>query len=91
MNDILMTNIFFMITAISSVVTTILLVIVLVYVIKFLKHLRNISEIVEDETVKIISDVEEVRTIVKNNIGIVKGVASATFIKGLVEKIFNKK
>lgn len=91
MNDILMTNIFFLITAISSVITTILLAVVLIYVIKFVKKLQSISATVEEETVKIIGDVEEVRTAVHRNINVVKGVASAAAMKGLVEKIFNKK
>ena len=91
MSDILMTNIFFMITAISSVITTILLVVVLIYVIKFIKKLHTISGAVEEETVRIIGDVEEVRASVRKNIGVVKGVASAAVMRGLVEKIFNRK
>jgi hypothetical protein len=91
MNDILMTNIFFLITAVSSVITTILLIIVLIYVLKFLKHLRNISEIVKKESVKIVGDVENIRSVVKKNIGVIKSVVNATFIKSLLKKIFNKK
>lgn len=91
MNDILMTNIFFGITAISSVITTILLIVVLIYVIKFVKKLTSISETVEEETLRIVSDVEEVRVSVRKNIDVVKGVASAAVMKGLIEKIFNKK
>lgn len=91
MSDILMTNIFFLITAISSIITTILLVIVLIYAIKLIKKIKNITETVEDETVRIMSDVEDLRVSVKQNIGLIRGVASATFIKSLVEKIFTKK
>lgn len=91
MNEILMTNIFFLITAISSVVITIILIILLVYIIKFIKKINRITGAVENETVKIMEDVEEARLAVRQHIGIVRGVASAAVVKKVVEKIFNNK
>lgn len=90
MSDILMTNIFFMITAILSIITTVVLVIALVYLIKLIKKVTTISEVVETETLKVINDVEEVRTTVRENIAIVKGVANATFLKNIIKKIFTR-
>lgn len=90
MNDILMTNIFFFITAVSSVVITIVMIVLLVYIIKFVKKINRITGTVEQETVKIIADVEEARVAVKQHIGVVKGVASAAVMKKIVEKIFTK-
>jgi uncharacterized membrane protein len=90
MNDILMTNLFFFITATSSILITIILIILLVYVIKFIKKINRITSVVEQETVKIMNDVEEARSVVKQHIGLVRGVASATVIKKIIEKIFNK-
>lgn len=91
MSEILMTNIFFVITAISSVVVAIVLVVLLVYLIKLVKKMNRITDTVETETVKIIADVEEARIAVKQHIGVVKGVASAAVMKKIVEKIFTKK
>lgn len=91
MNDILMTNIFFLITGISSLITTILLVLVLVYLIKFIKKINSITEKVGDETSKIISDVDDVRVAVKEHVGVIRGVAGAALIKKIVEKIFSSK
>lgn len=93
MNDILMTNIFFLITAISSIITTILVVMVGIYVIRFIKKINEVTQVVKDETVKVISDVEEVRGAVRQHVTLAKNVASATFIKTLIEKVLtnNKK
>lgn len=91
MGDILMTNIFFMITALSSVVLTLMLSILLIYTIRFIKKINRITDAVSDETVKILHDVEEVRESVKKHIQIAKGVASAAFIKKTIESIFSKK
>ena len=88
MNDILMTNLFFSITAISSIIITIVLIILLIYVIKFIKKINRITSAVEHETIKIMSDVEEARLVVKQHIGVVRGVARATVIKKIIEKIF---
>lgn len=90
MSDILMTNIFFMITAISSIIITVVLVIALIYLIKLIKKITTISEAVETETLKVISDVEEVRTTVRENMALVKGIANATLLKNVVKKIFNR-
>jgi len=91
MNDILMTNIFFAITAISSIVLTILVSIVLINIIKFTKKIQDISTAVGDQTLKVIEDVEEVRHAVRSHVTTIKTVASAAFVKKIVEKIFNKK
>lgn len=90
MSDILMTNIFFMITAVASIVITIVLVIALIYLIKLIKKITEISHAVETETLKVISDVEEVRTTVRENIALVKGIANATLLKNIVKKMFNR-
>ena len=86
MNDILMTNIFFTITAVSSIITTIAVIIVTVYVVRFVKKVNEVTQVVKDETVKVVGDVEEVRSVVRQHINVAKNVASATFIKTLVEK-----
>lgn len=91
MNEILMTNIFFLITAVSSVVITIVLIVLLVYMIKLIKKVNRITDTVETETIKIINDVEEARVAVKQHISVVRGVASAAVMKKIVEKIFSKK
>jgi hypothetical protein len=90
MNDILMTNIFFIITAISSVITTIMLVVLFVYAIKLVKNINDIAQVVKDETLKVISDVEEVRNVVKQHIAVAKNVVGATFVKTLVEKVLTR-
>jgi ADP-heptose:LPS heptosyltransferase len=59
-------------------------------IIKFIKKINRITSVVEQETVKIMNDVEEARSVVKQHIGLVRGVASATVIKKIIEKIFNK-
>lgn len=86
-----MTNIFFMITALSSIILTCVFVIILVYIIKFIKKLNRITDAVEDETVKILHDIDDVRESVKKHVQVAKGVASAAFIKKIVESMFNKK
>lgn len=91
MNDILMTNIFFMITAISSVILTILVGVALYFLIKLIKKINGISTIVGDETVKVVKDIDEVRQTVKLHATTVKNVASVAFLKKAVEKIFIKK
>jgi hypothetical protein len=90
MNDILMTNIFFTITAVSSVVTTIMLVILSIYGIKLVRKVNDITKVVKDETVKVISDVEEVRGVVKQHVAVAKNVVGATFVKALVEKVLTR-
>lgn len=90
MSEILMTNIFFLITAISSVIITIVLVVLLVYVIRFIKKINRITSAIEHETIKIVGDVDDARLAIKQHIGVVRGVASAAVIKKVVEKIFNK-
>lgn len=86
-----MTNIFFLITALSSIVVAISLVILLVYIIKLVKKINRVTDLVETETVKIISDVEEARLAVRQHVGLIKGVASAAVMRKIVEKIFNKR
>lgn len=90
MSEILMTNIFFTITAIASVVLTIVLVIVLIYVIKLVKKINGIADVVGDETVKIVSDIDDVRDSVREHVSVIKGVASAAFMKKMIETIFTK-
>lgn len=90
MNDVLMTNIFFMITAIATIIITIVLVIFVVYLVRFMKRVDALSRDVHEETLNIISDVEEVRTAVRQHVAIAKNVVGAAFIKGLVEKIFTR-
>ena len=85
-----MTNIFFMITAIASIIITIVLVIALVYLIKLIKKITEISNVVETETLKVISDVEEVRATVRENMTLVKGIANASVLKNIVKKIFTR-
>lgn len=80
-----------MITALSSILLTVILAVVLVYVVKFIKKINRITDAVETETVKILHDVDEVRESVKKHVQVAKGVASAAFIKKMVESIFNKK
>lgn len=88
MNDILITNIFFVITGISSIIITIVLVIALTYLIRFTRRLNSISKSVQKETLHIIDDVEEVRGAVRQHISVARNVMSAAFVKGLVEKLF---
>ncbi len=88
MNDVLMTNIFFTITAISSIVTTFILIIALIFFIRLVKRLDTVTKSVQNETLKIIEDVEEVRSSIKNNISMAKNIIGASFIKGLVERFF---
>lgn len=90
MNDILMTNIFFLITAVSSIVVTILLSVCLYFVIKLVKKINSITQVVGDETIKIVADVEEARHVVKEHAKIIKGAATAAVIKKAVDKIFTK-
>lgn len=90
MSDILMTNIFFMITAIASIIITIVLVIALVYLIRLIKKVNEISHAVETETLKVISDVQEVRSVVRENMTLVKGIANASVLKNIVKKIFTR-
>jgi hypothetical protein len=90
MNDVLMTNIFFMITAISSLITTILLIVLAIYGIKLMRKVDEVTSAVKDETLKVIGDVEEVRGVVRKHIAIAKNVASATFVKTLIEKILTR-
>jgi biopolymer transport protein ExbB/TolQ len=89
MTDILMTNIFFMITALSLAIITGVLVIALVYLIRVLRRLDSISQKIENEALDVINDVQEVRLSVRKHVNIAQGLMSASFIKGLVEKLFN--
>lgn len=91
MSDILMTNIFFMITAISSITITVVLVIALIYLIKFIKKVTAISEAVETETLRVISDVEEVRTTVRENMTLVRGITNIALLKKIIKRIFTHK
>lgn len=91
MNEILMTNIFFTITGISSIVIAIVLIVALVYVIKLVKRLSEISDIVKDETIKVVSDVKEVRANVREHVKTAKNTAGAIFVKKMIEKLFNSK
>lgn len=91
MNEILMTNIFFMITAISSVITTIMLIILAIYGIKLVRKIDGITQVVKDETVKVISDVEEVRGVVRQHLTVAKNVVGATFVQRLMEKVLTRK
>lgn len=84
MNETLMTNIFFAITALSTVTFTIVLVVLLVYVIKLVKKIRQLTDIVVDEAEKISHDIDDARTVVRN-------VAVAKIIAVISEKIFGKK
>ena len=90
MNDILMTNIFFMITAVATVIITVVLVIALVYIIKIIRRVERIGEAVELETLKIIDDVEDARVSVKKQVQHIKGTGVVLFTKALVEKLFNR-
>jgi hypothetical protein len=90
MNEILMTNIFFIITGIAVVITTIVLVVLLIFAIKLVRKVDTISESVKEETIKIIADVEEARLSVKDNITVFKKMGVGIVISKLIEKIFKK-
>jgi len=90
MNEILMTNIFFMITALSSIVITIVLVIALVYIIKIVKRVERISDAVETETLKIIDDVDDARVSLKKQVQQLNGGAFTVIAKAIVQKLFNR-
>lgn len=80
-----MTNIFFAITAVSSVITTTLLIVALYFLIKILKKGKNVVDTVSRETELIIEDVEEVRSSVKRHAKTVKEFATVAFIKKTID------
>ncbi|OGZ46636.1 MAG: hypothetical protein A3J54_01205 [Candidatus Ryanbacteria bacterium RIFCSPHIGHO2_02_FULL_45_13b] len=65
MSDILQTNIFFFITAVTVVVVTIAFIVALYYLIRVLKSAQKISEIIEQGLYDLREDVTDVRTIVR--------------------------
>jgi len=84
MNEILLTNIFFAITAVATVVLTIIVIILLVFIIKLIKKLNYLTQIVTDEAEKITEDIDQARSTVKN-------VAVANIFAFITQKIFGKK
>ncbi len=91
MSDILMTNIFFMITAISSVVITLILIILLVYLIRLVRKIHHIAYQVDEETSRVVKDVEDLRVSLRGSISTAKNIMSAHFVQNLVEKLINNK
>jgi len=65
MNDILMTNIFFAITAVASIVVAVALVVLLVYIIKLVKRLHYLVDIVGNQLEKVSDDVDSARSAIK--------------------------
>ncbi|MAQ77176.1 hypothetical protein CL684_01485 [Candidatus Campbellbacteria bacterium] len=90
MNEILMTNIFFAITGVATIIITIVMVILLIFIIKLVRKVNSISESVQEETVKIIADVEDARLSVKENIHTFKKFGAGIVVSKLIEKIFKR-
>lgn len=72
MNDILMTNIFFIITGVAAIIFTIVLVVLLVYVIKLVKRLNHLTDIVTDQAEKISDDIDDTRGMIKSGVAVGK-------------------
>jgi predicted membrane protein len=65
MSTLIHADIFFFITTIAVILITLAMVVALIYVIFILRNIFRLSKTVEDETHRIISDVEELRSDVK--------------------------
>ena len=64
MDEVLHANIFFFITGIAVIVFTLLLSVALYHLIKILKTVRRIADRVEEGTMTIADDIEQLRTYV---------------------------
>lgn len=65
MNEVLQTNIFFVITSIAVVILAILCAVALVYIVKILRNMSRISDTIEREAEEIVQDVHALRGQVK--------------------------
>ena len=84
MNDILLTNIFFLITALATVVLVVVVVVLLVYVIRLVKKLQSLADIITDEAEKIKNDIDGAREVVQ-------GATVVHVLSALFKKLFGKK
>ncbi len=69
MNELLQTNIFFVITSVAVVVLTILFIIILFYGITVARKINKLTDTVTKEGAEILKDVHEIRSSVKENAG----------------------
>jgi hypothetical protein len=83
-NDILLTNIFFLVTAVATVILTIAVVMLLISMRRLVKKLQVLADIVTDEAKKVQSDIDEAREAVR-------GVAILHVLSALAKKLFGKK
>lgn len=62
MNEVLHTNVFFVITSVAVIVLTILVIVLLVYGIKIARDAQHISKRIREQTDAISHDIDEART-----------------------------
>lgn len=88
MNEILMTNIFFCITAIAVILLTIAVIILLVYVIRLVNKIHALTSIITDEAEKITQDIGNVRDTAKATMA---SIAAGKLLRFISQKVFGNK
>lgn len=91
MNDILLTNIFFAITAIATVTLTIIVIVLLAYLIKLVRKIGKLTDMVTEEAERVIEDVEAMRETVHEGAAMAKNLAIAKIFRFFSSMVFGGK
>ncbi|MBP6925642.1 MAG: hypothetical protein KBC22_01110 [Candidatus Pacebacteria bacterium] len=84
MNDILLTNIFFLVTAVATVVLTIVVVMLLISMIRLVKRLQSLADIITHEVQKVQHDIDQAREAIRDT-------TLLHILASGVKKLFGKK
>lgn len=91
MNEILLTNIFFAITALATVILTIIVAVLLMYLIKLVRKVEKLTDIVTGEAERIIEDVEAMRETIHEGAAMAKNLAVAKIFRFFSKMVFGGK
>ena len=88
MESIIHADIFFFVTTIIAIILGILLIIIFIYFIKIIADVREISRIARNETTDLASDIQEIRSEVKDELKRGSSVVASLFrvIQGLFRR-----
>lgn len=84
MSSFLQADIFFFITAVSTVALTILLAFVFVYLAKITRHISSITKIIDDEAKKVAADISAFRSEVAEELEIARRSPMTQLIASLI-------
>lgn len=89
MNDFAKMDVFFVVTTLAVLLVCALIAVALIRVLRILKNVEKVSDIVSEESVRLRSDIQDLRSTVK--VEGFKWKSIAKFIRLQVEKVTGKK